>query len=416
VFAEEISRWSAQDALGGWPEGPLVFVGSSTVRRWEGFAPAYADHAPLQRGFGGAQLGEVALYANELVVRHAPRGVVVFAGTNDIAAGVSPDIVVDRLRCLRARIAVGVGVATPVLYVAITPAPARWDTWAQASAVNTAVAALAEADPGLVYVDTATPFLATGSPPSAALFVEDGLHLSEEGYALWAATLRPAVDAVLAPRAPDAAAPLAAGTRVRVDLGPSDGDDGEATPAPDYLGNTWNNWFGRDGGADVLPGEQLIDLVDITGVPTPVDLVIAGGFYMNGRRNGGLLWPDTARLGDLAVGSATGDYFYTDGADMPGALFLRGLDPAARYTLRLFAAREETERRVTRYTVSGAAVAEATLQTSGASAGAADTPTNDDTVVTLTHLAPDAWGHLFLDVAAEEGPFGYLSLLELEVE
>ena len=51
--------------------------------------------------------------------------------------------------------------------------------------------------------------------------------------------------------------------------------------------------------------------------------------------------PDAAHLGDLAVGSATGDYMYVTGPDMPGALYLRGLDPAARYTLRLFAPRAD---------------------------------------------------------------------------
>ncbi len=418
VYADVIARWGAQDALGGWPAAPVVFVGSSTVRRWEGLAAAYTDYAPLQRGFGGAQLGEIARAAQELILRHGPRAVVVYAGSNDIAAGVPATVVTDRLRCLRQRVGVGLGADTPVLFVSILPTPARWSQWAEADAVNTAVATLAEADAGLVYVDLATPFLATGSPPDAALFVEDGLHLSDAGYALWNAGLRPAVEAIGAPApAPEVTPlPLAAGTRLRVDLGPSNAEDGESTPSPDYLGNHWNNWYPIDGDADVLPGEQLVDLVDITGAATGVDLVIAGGFQVNGRSNGGLLWPDAARLGDLAVGSATGDYLYVTGPDMPGALYLRGLDPAARYTLRLFAAREDTERRVTRYVVTGAARAEDTLQTSGAGAGADGVLTNDDTVLTFRGLAPDAAGHLFVDVAIAEGTYAYLSLVELEVE
>lgn len=139
---------------------------------------------------------------------------------------------------------------------------------------------------------------------------------------------------------------------------------------------------------------------------------------MNGRQNGGLLWPDAALLGDLAVGSATGDYFYIEAnADKPGALWLDGLDPARSYTLRLYATRDFGELRRTRYDVTGGAAAvSVTLQTSGAGAGTALPNSNDDTIAELTGLVPDAWGHLFIDVDIEAGTFAYLSVVEVAVE
>ncbi|TNF38371.1 MAG: hypothetical protein EP329_00790 [Deltaproteobacteria bacterium] len=418
VFGGDLLTWNYQDGLGGWPEDPVVFTGSSSIRRWEGLAAAYTDYAPLQRGFGGAQLAEVARYADKLIVRHAPRAVVVYAGTNDLSAGVAVDVVVERLRCLRWRIGDALGWELPVLFVGVTPNPARWDDWSRSRALNDAAAALAAGDPGLVFVDVAPPFLALGEPPPADLFVADGLHLSASGYALWDSVLRPAVEAAVSPRpAADAPSPaVASGARVLVDLGPIDDDDGEASPSPDYLGQHWNNWHTLPGGAHVLPGEQRVDLVTTAGDATGIDLVVAGGFLVNGRRNGGLLWPDGALLGDLAVGSATGDFFYVDGPDNPGALFLRGLDPVRTYTLRLFAARDDAATRKTRYTVTGAETASATLQTSGSGAGAAGATTNDDSVAAFTGVRPDAWGHVFVDVAIAEGDYAYLSLLELTVE
>ncbi len=109
VYDEVIRTWESQDDAAPWPAEPLVIVGSSSVRRWEGFAWAYHDHTPLQRGFGGAQLGEVAQRTEELVTRHEPRAVILFAGTNDVNAGVEPDVVVERFRCFRQR----VGTADP---------------------------------------------------------------------------------------------------------------------------------------------------------------------------------------------------------------------------------------------------------------------------------------------------------------
>jgi hypothetical protein len=417
-YAAVVDRWVQQDDLEAGPPAPVVFVGSSSVRRWEGLARAYADRTPLQRGFGGAQLGEVALHTSALVTRHDPRVVVVYAGTNDVAAGVDAPTVVERFRCFRQRVGNALGWDRPVLFVAITPNPARWSSWSTAAAVNDGVASLVAGDPGLRYVDVATPFLATGSPPAGRLFVADGLHLSEEGYALWNSVLRPAVEAATSATPPAGPPPvtLAAGTRVLVDLGPSNPEDGEWTPSPDHLGQHWNNWHALPGGAEVLPGEHLGPLHDDQGAPTGMGIVVTGGFACNGRRNGGLLWPHADRLGNLAVGSATGDFFYAGGDDLTGGLYLRGLDPARTYTLRLFGARDDPERRVTTYQVWGAQVASAVLQTSGPGAGSNGLHTNDDDTAVLAGLRPDPWGHLFLDLQQTEGAYAYLSVLEVVVE
>ena len=418
VFADVVATWGRQDDAAPWPSSPLVLVGSSSVRRWEGFAEVFSDYEPLQRGFGGAQLGEVALDAQDLVVRHAPRAVLVYAGTNDVAAGVSAAVVVERFRCLRQRIGQGVGWDRPVFFIGITPSPARWASWDVARAVNMGVLALEDGDPAVHYVDVPAAFLATGAPPAASLFVSDGLHLSPEGYALWSGALRPAVEGVLAPlpRAASGVDGLAPGDRVLIDLGPNNAGDGEDSPSPDYLGQRWNNWHGLDGDGQVLPGEHLDDLQTTTGEVTSIDLVIAGGFSANGWANGGLRWPSAELLGDLAVGSATGDFFFVSGADVPGALFLRGLDPARRYTLRLFASRDDVERRITRFRVTGAATVSATVQTSGAGAAGAGGTANDDDVIAFAGVQPDAWGHVFVDLGLEEGSYAYLSLLELRAE
>ena len=415
VYAEVIARWEAQDAAQPWPAGGLVFVGSSSIRRWEELSRLYAARRPIQRGFGGAQAGEVAQAAEALVGRHDPAGVVVFAGTNDVAAGVPSAVVVERVRCLRQRVPEG----APLLFIGITPTPLRWAQWEEAAAVNAAVEALAEEDAGLVYVDVPSAFLETGSPPDDSLFVSDGLHLSPSGYALWDSVLRAEVDAAMgaAPSAPAPGVTLGVGERILVDLGPSNAEDGERSGCPDYLGQCWNDWHPRDGDAAVLPGEHLDGLVTAAGEATDVGLVITGGFLLNGRSHGGLLWPSAERLGGLAVGTATGDFFYALPNDSTGGFYLRGLDPAGQYTLRLFAAREDGEHRVTRYSVYGAdsdaAAAAVSLQTSGAGAGSAGGVTNDDTVAEMTGVRPDAGGRLHVDVEIEAGSYAYVSLLEL---
>lgn len=414
AFSAEVARFVAQDDAAPPAAGQLVVAGSSSVRRWEGALEALAPWGAVQRGIGGARMLDVAAWADELLLRHQPRGVLLFAGTNDIAVGTPPEEVVRAYRCVVERVHEAVG-PVPVLYIGITPTPSRWSIWAQQDAVNQEVARLAGLHPALRYVDVPAAFLERGGPPDASLFVSDGLHLSEAGYALWTRVVVPAVEAVLPRRPAPVGGGPPAGAYVRVDLGPSNPEDGQPAPAVDAFGIHWNAWHPTQSGGQILAGEALRGLRTTAGAASGVDLVITGGFRSNGLRNGGLVSPPGDLLGTLAVPEATSDFFYIEDPDDPGGIALTGLDPARRYTLRLFASRAtDEERRVTRYVVRGAATTQGDLLTTGPDIGRAGYDGNDSVVLVLAELQPDAWGGLYVDVQKLEGRFAYLSLLELE--
>jgi lysophospholipase L1-like esterase len=409
-YGDTVALWTAQDVLAQPTSGQLVATGSSSIRRWETAQSALSSYGVIQRGFGGAELWEVAHHAEDLVLRHKPAAVLVYAGTNDLSAGRTPEQVVEYTRCLAYTVwTLG---QVPVFWVGITPNPARWPDWERAAQTNGMVQELAQTHPGLHYIDTAGPFLETGAPPQADLFDADQLHLSPAGYQLWDAAIESALEGVLTPRSPPEN-PLhpASGALIRVDLGPSNPEDGDRAGVDDF-GIQWNAWHPVDGNAQILAGEHLDGLLSTQGLSTGVHLVISGGFRCNGKLNGGLTEPDGALLGTLAVPQATSDYFYTDGGDNPGAISWQGLDPQAEYTLRLFASRDSEEHRSTRYSVDGQSLV---LQTSGLGAGTNSTG-NNDTVMVFSDLAPDAWGALHLDVEIESGSYAYLSLMELEVQ
>ena len=413
AYADRVATWVEQDALSPVGAGGVVVAGSSSIRRWDG---AHRDLSPwghvVQRGFGGSRLYDVAAWAPELVLAHDPRGVVVFAGTNDIAGGASAADVVTAYRCLAQQV-YSLEPSVPLYFIGITPTPSRWANWDRSSAVNEAVAGFAAEHPDLRYIDTPAAFLGTGEPPDAGLFVEDQLHLNVAGYALWTTVILDALEGW--DRADVGGDAMAPGTDVRVDLGPDNPEDGTRTDV-DAAGAVWNSWHSAKGGEAILAGERLGDLLDTTGATTGIGLVVAGGFRSNGLVNGGLQAPDPARLGGLAVGTATQDYFYVDGADSPGGLALTGLDPAGRYTLRLFGSRDSAETRVTRYRIDGAERATLDLTTSGIDIGADGYDGNTDTVVELTNVAPDAWGRLHIDLSTVAGAYAYVGLIELVVE
>jgi lysophospholipase L1-like esterase len=65
---------------------------------------------------------------------------------------------------------------------------------------NAYVMELCNRDSRLMYVDTVTPMIGTDGKPIAELFVKDGLHLSEKGYAVWNDVVRKALKKLDSPR------------------------------------------------------------------------------------------------------------------------------------------------------------------------------------------------------------------------
>lgn len=210
---------------------------------------------------------------------------------------------------------------------------------------------------------------------------------------------------------------------VLLDFGPSDDANGRATAGPDAFGRYWNSWRPTPGGANTIGnGTAMSNLVDVGNNPTGIGVTVTWPFRgANGRNSGGLLTPAEAQLGQLAVDTATEDYFYVEsGVNSGFGVFkITGLDPAKTYTLRVFGSRAATDTRTTRYTLKSGLPYEhyAFLSTSGnntASDGLADG--NDDSVALFANVPPDSSGAIEVIISVETGTFGYLGLMELSLD
>jgi len=89
-FGDEIAAFELTDSLDPQPPGGTLFVGSSTIRLWEGLDESFPGIHVIPRGFGGSQLDDVLHYAPRIVIPYRPRLIVLYAGDNDLAAGRSP--------------------------------------------------------------------------------------------------------------------------------------------------------------------------------------------------------------------------------------------------------------------------------------------------------------------------------------
>ena len=74
---------------------------------------------------------------------------------------------------------------TTIYFLAIKPSVKRWEQYEQQKEANRLVKEFIAKDERLKFIDTVPLLLGKDSKPDPSLFVKDGLHLSEAGYAKW---------------------------------------------------------------------------------------------------------------------------------------------------------------------------------------------------------------------------------------
>src|SRR5271168_4341116 len=94
-FEREILAFEAMDKTNPPPHDAILFTGSSSIRFWTNLAQDFKGHKVINRGFGGSQISDVVYYADRIVMPYQPRRVVLFAGSNDLDAGKTPEQVFE---------------------------------------------------------------------------------------------------------------------------------------------------------------------------------------------------------------------------------------------------------------------------------------------------------------------------------
>ncbi len=188
-WAKEMLAFEAQAVLHPPELGGVLFVGSSSIRLWK-LEESFPELSATNRGFGGSEMIDSVYYFDRLVLPSQPRLVVLYAGDNDIANQTSPAAVHAYFQQFVAKLHAALP-ETRLVYVPIKPSIKRWSLIEQGRAANALIRATCEQDDKLVFLEIEKSMLGADQQPRPELFVEDGLHLSPEGYALWSALLKP---------------------------------------------------------------------------------------------------------------------------------------------------------------------------------------------------------------------------------
>ena len=189
-WEKDIAAYEAKDQATPPPKGGILFIGSSTIRRWATLAVDFPEHQVINRGFGGSQIVDATHFAKRIVFPYEPRMIVLRSGGNDIHAGKSPEQVFEDYKAFVAAVRERLPSA-PIVYLSVTPTPSRWAEREPCRVLDGLIEGYTHQRPNLIYVETNDMVLGPDGRPRPELFVADRLHLSPEGYRLLADRVRP---------------------------------------------------------------------------------------------------------------------------------------------------------------------------------------------------------------------------------
>ncbi|WP_343688294.1 GDSL-type esterase/lipase family protein [Chitinophaga sp.] len=189
-FWDDVQTIKHYDQMYAPPANPILFVGSSSIRKWEDAERTFAAYDVLNRGIGGAVVNDIIFYLNDIVFPYHPREIVLYVGENDIPAGATPDTVLERTKRLITAIRAQLP-EIPVTYISIKPSPSRDQYRQTVQAANSLIKEYLNTQHKITWVDVFTPMLTRDGNSRPEIFQSDMLHLNKDGYKIWKKLIEP---------------------------------------------------------------------------------------------------------------------------------------------------------------------------------------------------------------------------------
>lgn len=184
-FWDEIKAFRAADSIQEPHDGMILFIGSSSFRLWKTVNDDFHNTTILNRAFGGATLEDVIRYQDDVVLKYKPKKIFLYCGENDIASSekVTPEVVFLRFKVLYAAMRAKFP-DTPIVFVSIKPSILRWSMKDRMMTANALISNFLKDKPHAVFVNIWDNMLENGKPMKD-IFIEDNLHMNQQGYAIW---------------------------------------------------------------------------------------------------------------------------------------------------------------------------------------------------------------------------------------
>jgi lysophospholipase L1-like esterase len=191
-FADEIQAFKNQDKINPPPANAILFVGSSSFRKWTDVSSYFPGYTIINRGFGGSTFPDVIRYTNDIIIPYHPKQIVIYCGDNDLASSdaVTADTVFERFRVLFELIRTSLP-GENIVYVSIKPSPSRVQLREKMEKANLLIQTYLSISSHASFADVYHKMLNADGSIMKDIFLEDNLHMNAKGYAIWQKVINP---------------------------------------------------------------------------------------------------------------------------------------------------------------------------------------------------------------------------------
>ena len=186
----DIQKFEEADRQHPPAKGGVLFIGSSSIRMWKDLTADFPGVNALNRGFGGSEIADSTAFVDRIIVPYQPRLILLYAGDNDLAAGKTPQQVLADYQAFVNRVRAKLP-SVKIAFISIKPSLARLKLMEQMRTANALIREYTTQQRNLLFVDVFTPMLNDAGQPRPELFIQDGLHMTREGYAIWRKMIAP---------------------------------------------------------------------------------------------------------------------------------------------------------------------------------------------------------------------------------
>jgi lysophospholipase L1-like esterase len=184
-----IAAFEKQDKISPPTKHAILFTGSSSIALWRDLTQAFPEYPVINRGFGGSTTPDVNFYIDRIVLPYEPQIVVLYSGSNDLAAQRTPELVLADFQTFVKKVHFSLP-ETKVVYISIHTPPGRVKLREINRRANKLIAEECANNQKLTFVDVHDAMLAKDGKPNPDLY-RDSLHPNAKGYELWKERLTP---------------------------------------------------------------------------------------------------------------------------------------------------------------------------------------------------------------------------------
>jgi lysophospholipase L1-like esterase len=192
-FESEIRTFLFKDKINPPSANAVLFIGSSSISRWYSLKEDFPEFEIIQRGFGGSTTKDVLLYMDKIVLPYRPSKIFYYEGDNDIGKGLSTKEIFENIKKFVSQINTNLP-ETQIYLISPKISLARIGYQEKYRDLHTSMNQLSLNNKMLHYIDVSSQMINSKREVNDSLFIEDGVHLNEKGYAIWKEVIKLNID------------------------------------------------------------------------------------------------------------------------------------------------------------------------------------------------------------------------------